>query len=60
MKYKVYFKANDLESDTELETYKAQLRELQSILKSDIVILDENNKIIFEMKAEDLKKWQSI
>ena len=57
MKYKVYFKANNIGSDEELKAYIRQLKELQSILKSDIVILDEDNKIIFEMKAEETKKW---
>ena len=53
MKYKVYFKANTLKSSEELEAYKNQLKELQSILKSDVIILDEDNKIIFKTKAEE-------
>jgi len=54
MKYKVYFKANNLENDEELQTYISKLKELQKILRSDIVILDENKKVVFEV---EVKKW---
>ena len=53
MKYKVYFKANIIESNEDLQAYINQLKELQSKLKSDIVILDDDNKIVFKMKVED-------
>ena len=55
MKYKIYFKANDLENDEELQTYINKLKELQKILRSDIVILDENKKVVYEV---EVKKWK--
>ena len=52
MKYKIYFKANDLENVEELEIYINKLKELQKILRSDIVILDENKKVVYEMEVK--------
>ena len=51
MKYQAYFAANKIKNDEDLEAYKKVCKAMTSKLRSDVIILDENNNIVFEMKV---------